>query len=228
VNRKILLDVETTGFYYDRDDKIVELACVEIFEDRNMAKELHYYINPQREIPAETTQVHGITNEMVADSPTFANIVEEFLNFVGDSEIIAHNAKFDMSFINAELQKASQEIINPNRFIDTLKMAQEKFPGQRNSLDVLCKRFGIDLESRKDHHGALIDTKLLGEVYVKLIGGQKSMFDGDFDNAENVASGKILSYDNNNFPYRKFELTAMEMENHKNFVAKIKNSQWNI
>ncbi|MCL2567040.1 MAG: DNA polymerase III subunit epsilon [Alphaproteobacteria bacterium] len=226
MSRKILLDVETTGFYYDRDDRVVELACVEILEDKTMKAEFHYYINPQRDIPEETTKVHGITNEMVKDSPIFTDIAAEFLNFVGDSEVIAHNAKFDMNFVNAELKKAQQEIINPSRFIDTLKMAQDKFPGQRNSLDILCKRFGIDLASRKDHHGALIDTKLLGEVYIKLIGGQKSMFDSEFSSIDNVALGKILSYDNSNFPYRKFNLTAAEIENHKSFMAKIKNSKW--
>ncbi|MDR0484901.1 MAG: DNA polymerase III subunit epsilon [Alphaproteobacteria bacterium] len=226
MNRKILLDVETTGFYYDRDDKIVELACVEIFDDKQMQAEFHYYINPQRDIPAETTKVHGISNEMVKDSPVFAGVVEEFLNFVGDSEIIAHNAKFDMSFINAELKKVGKDIINPNRFIDTLKLAQDKFPGQRNNLDILCKRLGISLDSRKDHHGALIDTRLLGEVYIQLTGGQKSMFDTEFSATDNVALGKILSYDNSNFTYRKFDLTAEQIENHKNFLTKIKNPKW--
>lgn len=225
-NRKILLDVETTGFYYDKDDKIVELACIEIFDDRDMKGEFHVYINPQRNIPDEVIKVHGISNETVKDSPIFANVVEDFLKFVGDCEIIAHNAKFDMSFVNAELKKIGKEIIAPSKFIDTLKLAQAKFPGQRNRLDDLCKRFNIDLESRKDYHGALIDTRLLGEVYTKLVSGQKSIFEGAFSSTEAVNITKITSYDNANFQYRSFDLLESEKENHFKFIEKINKSKW--
>lgn len=225
-NRKILLDVETTGFYYDKDDKIVELACVEIFDDKNMKGEFHVYINPQRNIPEEVIRVHGISNETVKDSPIFADVVEDFLAFVGDCEIIAHNAKFDMNFVNAELKNIGKNIINPSKFIDTLKLAQAKFPNQRNRLDDLCKRFNIDLESRRDYHGALIDTRLLGEVYTKLISGQKSIFDTAFTSNEAVVSTKISSYENANFEYRNFDLSEEEKENHVKFVEKIKNSTW--
>ncbi len=225
-NRKILLDVETTGFHYNNGDKIVELACIEIFDDKDMKGEFHVYINPQRKIPEEVIRVHGISNEMVKDSPVFENIVEDFLKFIGGCEIIAHNAKFDMSFINAELKNIGKEIIPVNRFIDTLKLAQAKFLGQKNRLDDLCKRFNIDLESRKDYHGALIDTRLLGEVYIKLIGGQKSIFDTAFKSTDNIVSTKVASYDSTNFEYRNFKLTKEEERYHVKFIENITKSIW--
>ncbi len=225
-NRKILLDVETTGFNYGKGDKIVELACVEIFDDKDMKGEFHVYINPQRNIPDEVIKIHGISNEQVKDAPIFEAIAEDFLKFVDDCEIIAHNSTFDMNFINAELKNISKDIINPNKFIDTLKLAQAKFPNQRNRLDDLCKRFDIDLETRKNYHGALIDTRLLGEVYIKLVGGQKSIFDNAFSSTESLASTKIASYDNSNFEYRSFVLSESEKENHIKFIEKINKSMW--
>lgn len=227
-NRKILLDVETTGFYYNKGDKIVELACVEIFDDKDMKGEFHVYINPQRDIPDEVIKVHGISNETVKDSPIFKDIAEDFLTFVDGCEIIAHNSTFDMNFVNAELKNIGKEIIVGSRFIDTLKLAQAKFVGQRNRLDDLCKRFDINLESRKDYHGALIDTKILGEVYIRLVGGQKSIFDTAFTSTEKVEVQKIFSYENANFEYRNFSLSNEENDYHAKFIKNIPKHKWDI
>ncbi len=170
--RQIIFDTETTGFHHDGDDRITELGCVEVIDLIPTGKELRILVNPERDIPPEVTKVTGHTWEMLKDEPLFAQVADTFLDFVQDSELVAHNAGFDMGFINMELKRCGKAAIDPSRFIDTAAMARKKFPGAPASLDALCKRFDISLESRTKH-GALIDAYLLAEVYLELNGGRE-------------------------------------------------------
>ena len=155
--REIIFDTETTGFYASEGDRITEIGCVEVINMLPTGRELQRLINPERDIPKEVTAVTGHTFEMLRDKPKFAEVAREFLDFVGDAVLVAHNAKFDMSFINMELERAGLPPIPASRFKDTAAMARERFPGSPASLDALCKRFDISLESRTKH-GALIDA----------------------------------------------------------------------
>lgn len=170
--RQIIFDTETTGFNHDIDDRITELGCVEVIDFIPTGKELRILVNPERDIPAEVTKITGHTWEGLKDKPKFAEVADEFLEFVGDAELVAHNAGFDMSFVNMELKRCKRMAIEPSRFIDTAAMARRKFPGAPASLDALCKRFDISLDSRT-RHGALIDAYLLAEVYLELNGGRE-------------------------------------------------------
>ena len=173
MKREIVFDTETTGFTpYDsegqKSNRIVEIGAIELVDGEPTGKTYHQYINPEMEIPAQTTEVHGIDNARVANEPTFAQITNDFLAFIGeDSTLIAHNADFDMRFINAELLWAGADAIPDTRVEDTLKIAKQKFPGETVSLDALCKKFDID-NSHRTTHGALLDAELLVAVYKKL------------------------------------------------------------
>lgn len=170
--REIVLDTETTGMDPVKGDKLVEIGCVELMNLLPTGKHYHVYINPERDIPAEATAVHGITNEQVKDKPVFGEIVGDFLDFIGDARLVIHNAEFDMKFINSELRTFGFPSIDNRRVLDTLRMAREKFPGSPANLDALCRRFGIDNSSRT-FHGALLDSQLLAEVYLELLGGRQ-------------------------------------------------------
>lgn len=184
--RQIILDTETTGVDPQSGDKIIEIGAV-VVEDRKITNEhFHQYIQPEREVPEEAIAIHGITNEFLVDKPVFAEVVNDFMAFVQGGELIIHNAPFDIGFLNHELNS-----LNPNpwgmmedhcRVSDTLKMARKAFPGQRNSLDALCKRFGID-NSHRTLHGALLDSEILADVYLMMTGGQTDlMLANDFNN----------------------------------------------
>lgn len=220
-DRKVLLDTETTGFYYDKDDRIIEIAALELV-DGFLGEKYHFYINPQRDIPQSSSNVHGITNDKVSNSPLFADIVESFLAFIQNSPIIAHNAEFDRGFLNAELRRLEKEELPKNRFIDTLSLARAKYGAQKNTLDDLCKRFNIEASARKDYHGALIDTVLLAEVYKNLTFEQQNIFNSS---KESYAIDLSL-YKSSNFPLRKQSLSLEEENEHKNFLNKIKNAIW--
>lgn len=170
--REIVLDTETTGMDPLKGDKLVEIGCVELENHLATGKTFHIYINPERDIPPEATAVHGITDEFVKDKPTFGEIVGDFLDFVGDSRLVIHNAEFDVKFLNAELKTFGFPSLDNRRVLDTLKMAREKFPGSPANLDALCRRFGID-NSNRTLHGALLDSQLLAEVYLELLGGRQ-------------------------------------------------------
>lgn len=171
--REIVLDTETTGMDPVKGDKLVEIGCVELMNHLPTGKTYHVYINPERDIPPEATAVHGITDEFVKDKPTFGEIVGDFLDFLGsDARLVIHNAEFDMKFINAELKTFGFPTVDNRRVFDTLKMARDKFPGSPANLDALCRRFGIDNSSRT-YHGALLDSQLLAEVYLELLGGRQ-------------------------------------------------------
>ena len=171
--RQIVLDTETTGMSPADGDRMVEIGCIELINHMPTGKGLQIYINPEREIPEEAIAVHGITNEFVADKPTFAEVYMDFIDFIGkDSKLVIHNAEFDMKFINYQLGKVGHPAISWSRVIDTLAMARKKFPGSPANLDALCRRFEID-NTERTYHGALLDSELLAEVYLELIGGRQ-------------------------------------------------------
>jgi DNA polymerase-3 subunit epsilon len=173
--REIVFDTETTGFEPSDGHRIVEVGCVELMDHLPTGRTLQFYLNPDRDVPIESQRVHGLSAEFLADKPRFAQVVEEFLEFLGDAPLVIHNASFDIKFINAELERVSRPRIPLSRTIDTIEIAKRKIPGARYSLDELCKRFGVDLSARSKH-GALLDAQLTAEIYLELIGGRPTRF----------------------------------------------------
>ena len=173
--REIVLDTETTGLDPFTGDRIVEIGAVELFNHMPTGETYHQYINPQRDMPAGAFAVHGLSEEFLSDKPLFASVAQPFLDFIQDSRLIIHNASFDMKFLNAELDWCSHPQIPMRQSLDTLAIARKKFAGAQNSLDALCRRFGIDNSSRT-LHGALLDSEILAEVYLELIGGRQPDF----------------------------------------------------
>jgi DNA polymerase III subunit epsilon len=174
MTRQIILDTETTGLEPSAGHRIIEIGCVELMDRKLTGQRFHVYINPEREIDEGAVEVHGLSAEFLADKPRFADISNDFLGFVAGAELIIHNAPFDVGFINHELKLLDPESSTINascNIIDTLMMARKKHPGQRNSLDALCKRYGID-NSQRTLHGALLDAEILAEVYLAMTGGQ--------------------------------------------------------
>lgn len=176
--REIVLDTETTGLDPASGDRIVEIGCVELFNRIPSGQTYQVYLNPERDMPEEAFRVHGISAEFLADKPKFAEIAEALLAFLGDAPLIAHNAEFDIRFINAELTAHGFAMLAAERVIDTLALARRRHPGAANSLDALCQRYGIDL-SRRSKHGALLDAEILAEVYAELLGGRQTSFSLD-------------------------------------------------
>lgn len=173
--REIVLDTETTGFEPSEGHRIVEIGAVELFNHLPTGEVYHQYINPQRSMPTEAFEVHGISEEFLRDKPVFAAIGQAFLDFVGDAKLVIHNAAFDMKFLNFELGKAGFRQLPNNQAVDSLAIARRKFPGSPATLDALCRRFGVD-NSGREKHGALLDSELLAEVYLELIGGRQPDF----------------------------------------------------
>lgn len=174
--REIVFDTETTGLDPLKGHRVVEIGCVELVNHLTTGKDFHVYLNPERDMPAEAARVHGLTSEFLEDKPIFTQVVDDFLEFIGDAPLVAHNAGFDMGFVNAELIRAGFKKLDDARAIDTAAMARKKFPGAPASLDALCKRFNVDLSSRT-LHGALLDAQLLAEVYLNLLGGRQTSLD---------------------------------------------------
>lgn len=173
--REIVLDTETTGFEPADGDRIVEIGAVELWNHVPTGKTYHQYINPERSMPKEAFEVHGLGDEFLADKPVFKDIAQDFVDFVQDSIMVIHNASFDMKFLNAELSWLNRPKLPMSQSLDTLAIARKKFPGSPASLDALCRRFGID-NSNRVLHGALLDSEILAEVYLELIGGRQPDF----------------------------------------------------
>ena len=171
--REIVVDTETTGLDPLRGDRLVEIGCVEMFNHMPTGQTFHVYINPQRDMPQEAYAVHGLSREFLADKPPFAAVADEFLAFIADAPLIIHNASFDASFLNAELEKVGRTALPRERLVDTLLLARRKHPGGSNRLDDLCARYKID-NSKRIKHGALLDAELLAEVYIELIGARQT------------------------------------------------------
>jgi len=224
--REIVFDTETTGFDPTTGDKLVEIGAVELINHVPTGKTYHQYINPEREVPEEVVKVHGLTTEYLKDFPIFADVAQEWIDFVGDDGIlVAHNAPFDMKFINYELQKAGFAEYGWDRVIDTLEIAKNKFPGQRNNLDALCKRFNVD-NSARTFHGALLDAQLLAEVYLELLGGAEPTMDlsSNSNKNSNIINNKIERVFREP---RVFAVSEEEIANHRAFLEKnIKGALW--
>jgi len=170
--REIVLDTETTGFEPADGDRIVEIGAVELMNHLPTGRTYHQYINPERPMPKEAFDVHGLGDDFLRDKPVFARIGRAFLDFIGDSQLVIHNAAFDMKFLNFELDRAGLPVLPYPRATDTLMIARSKFPGSPASLDALCRRFGVD-NSKREKHGALLDSEILAEVYLELVGGRQ-------------------------------------------------------
>lgn len=228
--REIILDTETTGLTPKEGHRIVEIGALELINRMPTGKTFHTYINPQRDMPEEAFKVHGISADFLKDKPFFHDIAKEFLNFIEDSYLVIHNAPFDMKFINAELQWLEKKPISMEMVIDTLQMARKKFPGAKNSLDALCKRFGISLAQRT-FHGALLDAELLLDVYLDLKGCRQlglglkdkernALLNKNKDKEENIKKIRKLGSWSSIFPSEK------EKEKHKEMLDFLKNPIW--
>jgi len=195
-NRLIVLDTETTGLNPQEGHRIIEIGCVEVVNRRLTGKSFHVYINPERVIDAGAIEVHGITNEFLADKPTFDCIVDDFIAFIQGAELVIHNAPFDVGFINYEfsrLNNGTGTVTDYSKVFDTLTYARKKHPGQRNSLDALCKRYSID-NSHRELHGALLDAEILADVFLLMTGGQSSLLDEGQGRAEEVIVSSEVKY----------------------------------
>jgi DNA polymerase-3 subunit epsilon len=219
--REIVLDTETTGLDPSKN-RIVEIGAIELMNHVPTGLHFHKYINPEMDIPAEATAVHGITNARVAKEPVFAEIAAEFIEFAGDAKFVIHNAEFDMGFLNAEFARLGFEKMPMSRAIDTVRMARQKFPGSPASLDALCKRFEID-NTHRTLHGALLDADLLAKVYLELIGGRQS---GMEFGAQKAAVEAAIAVKRVARPPRPHAPSEAELAAHAAALAKLKAPVW--
>lgn len=224
MTRSILFDTETTGLDPLTGDRILEIACLELDNDLPTGITFHRVIDPQRDIPEEAARVHGIRAEQVRGKPLFADVVDDLMDFIGDGNLVAHNAPFDFGFLNAELGRLKRAPISRDRMVDTLALAKVRFPGMPNSLDALCRRFGIDLSERTSHN-ALLDCKLLAEVYIELTGGRQR---GLSLASDKQVTMQIATYTSEG-PRTPRPMTPSDAERaaHAAFVAKLKEPVWN-
>jgi DNA polymerase-3 subunit epsilon len=225
--REIVFDTETTGLNPETGDKLVEIGAVELINHVPTGKTYHQYINPEREVPEEVVKVHGLTTEYLKDFPPFAEVAQDFIDFVGDDGVlVAHNASFDIKFVNYELKHLGYAGYEWDRVIDTLEIAKSKFPGQRNNLDALCRRFNID-NSARTVHGALLDAQLLSEVYLELLGGAEPTMDLATQKKEEKTPVIIHEVKRVYHEPRHFSFTEEEASAHRNFLeTSIKNPIW--
>lgn len=225
--REIVLDTETTGMDPAEGDKLVEIGCVELENHMPTGRTYHQYINPERDVPAEAVAVHGLTYDRLKKEPTFGEVVGDFLDFLGnDAKLIIHNAEFDMKFINAEIKTYGFASIDPKRVIDTLAMARKKFPGSPANLDALCRRFNVDNTGRT-LHGALLDSELLAEVYMELLGGRQRGL-GIEPARETVTEELHVSVTKKRVfkEPRAFEVSAEELEAHQKMMDDLNGPIW--
>ena len=228
IMRHIVLDTETTGLRAEGDDRIVEIGALELVNYVPTGAVFHHYINPERPIPAEVSAIHGITDAMVADKPVYAEIADGLLSFLGDSPLVIHNAEFDMRFLNAEFKRLGFAPLPMTRAIDTLTMARKLFPGAPNSLDALCKRYNVD-NSGRTYHGALLDARLLADVYLELVGGRQP----DLIGGGRGDMAVLLETENTPdatpvkpWPVRRFALSDADKDAHAKLVEGIKDALW--
>ncbi len=223
--RQIVLDTETTGLEISENHRIIEIGCVELIHRRLTGRTFHRYLNPGREIDAGATEVHGLTLERLAHEPTFMQIHDELLEFLGDAELIIHNAAFDIGFLNHELKLAGspvQDITSRCQVLDTLLLARRLHPGQKNNLDALCKRYGID-NSQREWHGALLDARILAEVYLAMTGGQVSLLPeaAALAAADAQAPTDIQPVARQTRHFRVLRASAEELSAHADYLARL-------
>ncbi|MEJ6516699.1 MAG: DNA polymerase III subunit epsilon [Pseudomonadales bacterium] len=225
--RQIVLDTETTGLDAGQGHRIIEIGCVELLDRKLTRRHYHQYINPERAIDEGAMEVHGITSEFLADKPLFADVWEEFREFVTGAELVIHNSAFDLGFIDAEMKRVSPrlgKISDVCSVIDSLAIARKKHPGQKNNLDALCKRYSVD-NSQRDLHGALLDAEILADVYLLMTGGQVSLglgADSAEDRQQQSSSLKRLSADRK--PLRVIHASLDELQNHEEKLDQIDDS----
>lgn len=226
MTRALILDTETTGLDPATGDRVLEVAAIEIVNLMPTGQSFHRLINPERDVPPESTRVHGFTASMLADKPVFAAILPELLDFLGDDPIIAHNAPFDFGFLDAEFTRAGAPKLDRARMVDTLELAKKRFPGLPNSLDALCRRYGIDLSQRTTHN-ALLDVRLLGQVYLELMGGKQPglALAGAGGGALRAAPAAADAVPVSRTP-RPIIPSPEELERHAAFLAKLKDPVW--
>jgi DNA polymerase-3 subunit epsilon len=223
--REIVFDTETTGLSFSGGDRLVEIGCVELVNRVMTGRTFHRYVNPERPMPIEAFNVHGLSDIFLSDKPCFHEVVEDLLEFIGDSPLIAHNANFDFGFINGELIRCGRPIVDLSRMVDTLAIARVKHPGAKHTLDALCVRYGIDLTQRT-LHGALIDASLLAQVYVELTGGRQITLGLAVDTPvmrETPAEAPTRVHVR---PARHFAPSAAELERHAAFLSKMEEPLW--
>jgi DNA polymerase-3 subunit epsilon len=226
VVREIAFDTETTGLEWDKDDRVIELGAVELINHVATGKTFQTYINPGRAVSEDTIRITGITDADLVDKPPFEDpsIVDAFLDFVGDATIVAHNAKFDRGFLNMELKRCGKAEIPEARWVDTVMIARKKFPGAPASLDALCRRFDVNSDART-YHGALLDSQLLAEVYLELLGGRAHRF--DFGQQNQSADGSRTPAAQRPKP-RKAEISKDEQSTHAEFIETLgEDAIWN-
>lgn len=217
--RQIVLDTETTGLEPKQGHKIIEIGCVELVNRRLTGRHYHQYIQPNREVDQGAFEVHGISNEFLADKPVFGQIIHEFLAFIGDAELVIHNAPFDVGFLNHELKildPALGTIEDRCKILDTLVLARNKHPGQKNNLDALCRRYGVD-NTQRDLHGALLDSEILADVYLAMTGGQRKLALGSGDDDDEGGGGaeSIRRVDTNRPRLKVIQASEEELVRHK-------------
>lgn len=228
-NRQVVLDTETTGLEVSQGHRIIEIGCVELVNRRPTGRHYHQYIQPEREIDAGALEVHGITPEFLADKPVFARVAREFVDFIRGAELVIHNAPFDVGFIDAELKRLDTghpRTADLCRITDSLLLARNKHPGQRNNLDALCQRYGID-NSNRTLHGALLDAEILAEVYLAMTGGQTSLgLSGSQQDTESVEGGgeAIRRLSSDRPPLRVITASEQEMARHESRLDAIEKS----
>lgn len=220
--REIVLDTETTGFDPHTGDRLVEIGCLEIEDFIPTGRTFHVYVDPERDMPAAAEKVHGLSSAFLRGKPKFAHpeVVDAFIEFVGDAVIIAHNAAFDRNFVNYELGLCNREHLHESRWIDTLELAKHRFPGMHNSLDALCKRFKISLLDR-EKHGALIDARLLSEVYLELRGGRERRLELEAAVMTNAVAVAVASAYGARPRPLELRSTDAERERHAQFIREV-------
>ena len=225
--REVVFDTETTGFNVDEGDRLVEIGAVELINHMPTGVTYHQYINPEREVPEEAFKVHGLNYEFLKDFPTFDKVADEWLEFVGEAVLVAHNASFDIGFLNGQLKELGKPLFTWDRVVDTLEIARTLFPGARVNLDALCRRYGID-NSERTLHGALLDADLLAKVYLELLGGQEPSMLKEEKKVSHATVFTDSSQQKREFrPARNFDLSAEEIQAHNDFlVANIKDAVW--
>jgi DNA polymerase-3 subunit epsilon len=229
MTREIVLDTETTGLDPFSGHRMVEIGCVELMGHIPTGNHFHTYLNPERDMPREAENVHGLSGEFLKDKPLFKTVARAFLEFIGDAPLVIHNAGFDLKFLNAELDSLGLPLIKPERAIDTVIIARKMFPGSPANLDALCKRFSIDTSARTKH-GALLDAELLADVYLELKGGrQSSMLSNPKEasaQSQNPNPQSLTFIGHTDLPARSFPPSSEELAAHKNMLEKIKNPLW--
>ncbi len=223
--REIVFDTETTGFKPEEGHKLVEIGAVELIDHIPTGKVYHQYINPNRSMPEDAFKVHGLGDDFLKDFPPFSEIAQDFLDFVGDATLVAHNANFDMKFVNYELKHGGFRQLDKNEVVDTLQIARKKFPGARATLDALVKRFDITGFDRS-YHGALLDSQILAKVYLELIGGAAPKLIDDVVEVKSVASVAVDFSGKTLREARVFEISVEEVEAHKKTLEKLKVEEW--